>query len=120
MNPDPKGAQRARQRRSQEPERLPRLTAEPDGLLDNLLNALGVEDIATWFIYQTPNGWYEAVIDRADGEQTTLPKKARTHGGAVDNLFKWAEGRGIIVAGPTGVLRQYVNPQEDSDSRHFQ
>lgn len=110
----PTGAERARQRRSAEPEKLPRLTADPDGLLSAWLDREGVEDIGTWFVIED-GGKFVVQVKRADGEWVHLPKRWPTPGGAVDYLTAWAKGRGIIPTHPSGALRQYVNPRSDED-----
>lgn len=114
------GAERARRRMSERPEPMPRLSdMDPDGLLSRLLDSSGVEDIATWLVAEDELGRWQVLITRADGDQIDLPKRFGTVGGAVDYMYAWARGRGIIVTNPSGVLRQYVNPREDSDSVRF-
>lgn len=110
----PTGAERARQRHNAAPEKLPRLMADPDGLLSALLDREGVEDIGTWCVFEL-DGKFEAQVKRADGEYICLPKRWPTAGAAVDYLIAWAKGRGIIPTTPGGALRQYVNPRTDED-----
>ena len=109
----PTGAERARRRRAESPDKLPRLTAEPDGLLASILDQEGVEDIGTWSVLPIDGKW-EALVKRADGSYIDLPKRWATAGEAVDYLIKWATQRGIIPTWPSGALRQYVVPREDA------
>lgn len=82
--------------------------------VDQCLELFGVEDIAHWYVQEVDGRWRVAMKRTADGDWIDLPKSFDSPGPAIDYLYQWAAGRGLVITDPVGKVRRYITPRVDA------